>query len=83
MNPYFDFEYFLIPAFVKSDRPKAFPNLTIKHINGQSPIIKLLDKDGNVDQTLAINKWDTDTIVEFLSTYLESSPDSDSAQINV
>jgi len=60
-----------IEAFVKSDRPKKFPNLTIKHIPAQNPIIKLMDVDGNVEQTLAINKWDTDTIEEFLSTHLE------------
>jgi hypothetical protein len=35
-------------AFVKSDRPAKFPNLQIKYVRGLDPIIKLMDKDGNV-----------------------------------
>jgi hypothetical protein len=39
---------FLFSAFVKSDRPAKFPNLQIKYVRGLDPIIKLMDKDGNV-----------------------------------
>lgn len=35
------------------------------------PQIKLVDADDSVAETLSITKWDTDTIVEFLQTYLE------------
>nr|CAD7417856.1 unnamed protein product [Timema poppensis] len=37
-----------IQAFVKSDRPSKFPNLQIKYVRGLDPIIKLMDKDGNI-----------------------------------
>jgi len=55
---------------VKSDRPAAFPNLTVKYVRGADPIIKLMDEDGDVMETLAIDKWNTDSVEEFLATYL-------------
>jgi len=55
---------------VKGDRPAAFPNLTIKYVRGADPIIKLMDEDGDVMETLAIDKWNTDSVEEFLATYL-------------
>lgn len=60
-----------VQAFVKSDRPGKFPNLEVKYMGGQMPQIKLLEGDDSVAETLSITKWDTDTIVEFLQTYLE------------
>lgn len=60
-----------IQAFIKSDRPLKFPNLTIRYVRGLDPIIKLMDKDSNILETLAIDKWDTDTVEEFLKTHLE------------
>jgi hypothetical protein len=42
-------------------------------MGGQMPQIKLLEKDGSVAETLSITKWDTDTIEEFLQTYLLSA----------
>ncbi|EEB11766.1 15 kDa selenoprotein precursor, putative [Pediculus humanus corporis] len=60
-----------IEAFIKSDRPTKFPNLTIRYVRGLDPIIKLMDKEGNVVETLAIDKWNTDSVEEFLKTYLE------------
>lgn len=59
-----------IEAFVKSDKPAKFPNLSIRYIRGLDPIIKLMDKEGNVVETLAIDKWNTDSVEEFLKTYL-------------
>ena len=61
----------IFPAFVKSDRPGKFRYLDVRYKGGQLPQIVLLDKDGSVADTLSITKWDTDTIVEFLSTHLE------------
>lgn len=40
----------LISAFVKSGRPDKFPNLTIRYVRGLDPIIKLMDKDGNIQE---------------------------------
>ncbi|XP_031633206.1 selenoprotein F [Contarinia nasturtii] len=59
-----------IQAFCKSDRPSKFPNLTIKYLRGADPIVKLLDENDNVVETLSINKWNTDTVVEFFETHL-------------
>uniref|UniRef100_A0A1B6E787 Selenoprotein F n=1 Tax=Clastoptera arizonana TaxID=38151 RepID=A0A1B6E787_9HEMI len=67
-----------IQAFVKSDRPSKFPNLSIRYVRGLDPIIKLMDQDGNLQELLAIEKWNTDSIEEFLNTHLESPDDEDS-----
>jgi hypothetical protein len=42
-------------AFVKSDRPAKFPNLQIKYVRGLDPIIKLMDKDGNVQDVSIVS----------------------------
>ncbi len=34
-----------VQAFIKSDRVKRYPGLTIKYVRGADPIIKLLDDD--------------------------------------
>ncbi|XP_055912413.1 selenoprotein F [Eupeodes corollae] len=60
-----------IQAFLQSERPQKFPNLQIKYVRGLDPIIKLLDKDRNVKETLSIAKWNTDTVEEFFETHLE------------
>jgi hypothetical protein len=62
-----------IEAFVKGDSPKKFTNLKIKHVPGALPTIKMYNKEGEVEQTLSISKWDTDTIEEFLTTHLEGA----------
>jgi len=59
-----------LQAFIKSDRPKSFPNLTIKYMRGAEPVIKMLSAEGEVQEELSIQKWDTDTIEEFLRTHL-------------
>lgn len=59
-----------IQAFIKSDRPSKFGNLQIKYVRGLDPIIKLFDKDGHLQETVAIEKWNTDSVEEFLNTHL-------------
>lgn len=66
-----------IQAFVKSDRPAKFPNLQIKYVRGLDPVIKLLDKDGIVKDTVAIEKWNTDSVEEFLNTHLVKEEEDD------
>ena len=46
-----------------------YPALTIKYVRGKDPIIKLLDED--VVEELSIDKWNTDSVEEFLNTYIE------------
>jgi hypothetical protein len=69
-----------VQAFVKSDRPGKFPNFSVKYMGGQMPQIKLFEADGEVAETLSITKWDTDTIEEFLQTYLLAPEDEDLAE---
>lgn len=71
-----------IQAFIKSDRPSKFPNLSIKYVRGLDPIIKLYDKDGHLQETLAIDKWNTDSVEEFLNTYLEVVEEYDYLRTN-
>lgn len=59
-----------IQAFIQSGRPAKFPNLQIKYVRGLDPIVKLLDASGKVQETLSINKWNTDTVEEFFETHL-------------
>ncbi|VVC89126.1 selenoprotein F [Leptidea sinapis] len=66
-----------IQAFVKGDKPAKFPNLQIKYVRGLDPIIKLLDKDGIVRDTVAIEKWNTDSVEEFLNARLVKEEDED------
>uniref|UniRef100_A0A1W7R8Z2 Selenoprotein F n=1 Tax=Aedes albopictus TaxID=7160 RepID=A0A1W7R8Z2_AEDAL len=66
-----------IQAFIKSDRPQKFPNLTIKYVRGLDPIVKLMDEAGNVKETLSITKWNTDTVQEFFETRLTKITDDD------
>ena len=63
--------YFDIVAFVKSDRPKQFPGLTVRYVRGADPIIKLLDESKNVVETLGIDKWNTDSVEAFFDERLK------------
>jgi len=59
-----------VAAFIKSERPARYPGLTIKYVRGADPIIKLLDEDEEVAEELAISKWNTDSVEEFLDTVM-------------
>lgn len=57
-------------AFVKGDLPKQFPGLSIKYVRGSDPFMKLLNEKKEVIETLSIEKWNTDSVEEFLSARL-------------
>ncbi|KAG8200386.1 hypothetical protein JTE90_028564 [Oedothorax gibbosus] len=61
----------LFLAFVRSDRPKEFSGFSVKYVRGADPLIKLIDAEGNTQEELSIQKWDTDTVMEFLKEHLE------------
>lgn len=62
-----------VQAFVKSDMAKQWGSrVKVRHVRGTLPTIKLKDIDGETQQTMNIEKWDTDTITEFLNMWLES-----------
>jgi hypothetical protein len=44
-------------------------------VRGLDPIIKLYDKDGTLQETVAIEKWNTDSVEEFLNTHLMPQDD--------
>ena len=60
-----------IEAFIKSSRPKKFPGLEIRYAAGANPVIKLLNENREVQETLGIEKWTTDTLEEFLMERLK------------
>ena len=39
-------------------------------MRGADPVIKLLDEEEDVAETLAIDKWNTDSVEEFLDTVM-------------
>jgi hypothetical protein len=43
----------------------------VKYARGADPAIKLINEDGEVGETLNIEAWNTDTIIEFLNERLE------------
>ena len=62
--------FLLTKAFIRGDKSRKFPNLSVKYVRGAEPVIKLLDSNGEEKDELNIQKWDTDTIDEFLSQHL-------------
>lgn len=57
-------------AFIKGEKSKQFENFTVKYVRGAEPVIKLMDAEGEVLEELNIQKWDTNTIEEFLQEHL-------------
>jgi len=46
-------------------------------VRGADPIIKLLDEDEEVAEELAISKWNTDSVEEFLDTVMVKNEEED------
>ena len=49
-----------------------FPTLTVKYKRGAEPVLKLINESNEVEDTLAIDRWDTDTVEDFLVEKLDS-----------
>ncbi|VDK42448.1 unnamed protein product [Anisakis simplex] len=61
-----------VQAFVKSDMVRQWGNhVKVRHVRGTLPTIKLKDRFGETHQTLNIEKWNTDTIKDFLNNWLD------------
>jgi len=60
-----------VQAFIKSDAVNNWTGLQIKYVRGADPVIRLLNQDGEAEEILSIDAWNTDTIVEFLNERLE------------
>lgn len=50
-------------------------------MRGADPVIKLLDDEEDVAETLAIDKWNTDSVEEFLDTVMVRKQDQEDQQI--
>jgi len=61
-----------VQAFVKSDRLSQFPGLKVRYMRGADPIIKLLNENREVVETLGIDKWNTDSVEEFFTEHLQN-----------
>ena len=74
-NSYMDFIFYkrtTVSAFVKSEMKDQWgAKLKIRHVRGTLPTIVLKSADGRPQRSLNIEKWDTDTITEFLNDWLE------------
>jgi len=71
-----------LDAFVKGDLPNKYPGLQIQYIRGAEPIIKLLNELGEEQEKLSIDKWDTDTIVEFFDSHIERTDSPTTSSTN-
>ncbi|KAI1730635.1 sep15/SelM redox domain-containing protein [Ditylenchus destructor] len=61
-----------ITAFVRGDMKDQWGNkLRIRHVRGALPTIALKGEDGQTQKSLNVEKWDTDTLTEFLNDWLE------------
>ncbi|RWS27721.1 15 kDa selenoprotein-like protein [Leptotrombidium deliense] len=52
-----------------SNRMDKFPNFSVRYVRGADPLIKLFDDEDDVVE-MSIQKWDTDTVEEFLKEHL-------------
>lgn len=57
---------------MKSDRVQKFPGLKVRYMRGADPVIKLLDDNRDVVETLGIDKWNTDSVEEFFKEHLQN-----------
>lgn len=57
---------------MKSERPNQFPGLTVRYVRGADPVLKLLNDRKEVAEELSIEKWNTDSVEEFLAERLRT-----------
>ncbi len=59
-----------VQAFIQSDRPSKYKNLSVSYVRGKEPTLVLYDEQGNEIENLGIDKWTTDTVEEYLNEIL-------------
>jgi len=52
-----------------NNKAKKYKNFTVKYVRGSAPVLKCFDED-HLAQTISINSWDEDAIVEFVEEKL-------------
>ncbi|GMT23858.1 hypothetical protein PFISCL1PPCAC_15155, partial [Pristionchus fissidentatus] len=61
-----------IQAFVRKNMESAWNGkVRVKHVRGVRPQVVLKDSSGNARQALNVEKWDTDTLIDFLNQWIE------------
>ncbi|KAL5249743.1 hypothetical protein ACHWQZ_G018538 [Mnemiopsis leidyi] len=64
--------FFITQAFVNDEKKdKQYANLEIEYARGASPTLILKNEEGVEVESLAIDKWDTDTVREYLTQHLK------------
>ncbi|KAI0227151.1 Selenoprotein F [Lamellibrachia satsuma] len=62
----------LLPhAEIVSDRMQRWSGLRVRYMRGADPVIKLMNEERTVVETLSIEKWNTDSIEEFFEERLK------------
>jgi len=61
-----------VQAFIRSDRVRQFPGLKVRYARGADPVIRLLNAEREVMETLGIDKWNTDSVEEFFKEHLDN-----------
>jgi len=57
--------------FVKGDKVDRFKNLETRNVRGQPPRLFMLNADGETEEELNVESWDTPSLEEYLSERLE------------
>uniref|UniRef100_A0A915EPZ9 Selenoprotein F n=1 Tax=Ditylenchus dipsaci TaxID=166011 RepID=A0A915EPZ9_9BILA len=61
-----------ITAFIRGEMKDQWGSkLKIRHVRGVLPTISLKGEDGQTAKSLNVEKWDTNTITEFLNGWLD------------
>jgi hypothetical protein len=60
-----------IKAFIEKRNEWFGDNLRVSYQRGSDPIIRLKDASDNVIEELGIERWDTNTVMEFLKEKLQ------------
>ncbi|RCN45975.1 hypothetical protein ANCCAN_08012 [Ancylostoma caninum] len=68
----FNLEVLMSDSFVRENMASHWGGkVRVRQVRGVRPQIKLKDDAGITKQTLNIEKWDTDTITDFLNQWIE------------
>ena len=67
-------DFSIISAFIQDKKKLAkFPGLKVTYKKGSDPYIYLQNADRRTVETLAIDKWNTDSVEEFFMDHLDSN----------
>lgn len=50
---------------------EKFPRLSVRNARGSEPFLVLQDDSREAKETLSIDKWNTDSLEEFLTQHLQ------------